>query len=186
MKFRKCIIFERKVPFKEFKNTKSFHLIVCYWIMKVYTLNFTQNLPISMEEAWDFFSSPRNLATITPSMGFHITSELDEKQKMYSGMLIGYKITPLMGIRMNWLTEITYIEHHRYFIDEQRSGPFSLWHHEHHFRKIEYGIEMTDVLNYAIPLGPIGRMANSLIVRNRILDIFKFRELKTTEIFGSY
>lgn len=119
-------------------------------------------------------------------MGFDITSDLGEMQKMYSGMLIGYKITPLMGIRMDWLTEITYIEHHKYFIDEQRSGPFSLWHHQHHFRTIERGIEMTDILNYAIPLGPIGRMANSLIVKDRILDIFNFRKLKTQEIFGDY
>jgi ligand-binding SRPBCC domain-containing protein len=154
--------------------------------MKVYTMRFAQNLPTSMEEAWNFFSSPRNLATITPSMGFHITSDLDEKQKMYSGMLIGYKITPLMGIRMNWLTEITYIEHHKYFIDEQRSGPFSLWHHEHHFRQIERGIKMTDILSYGIPFGPIGRIANSLVVKNRILDIFSFRRLKIDEIFGEY
>jgi len=108
--------------------------------MKVYTLSFEQSLPISMEKAWDFFSSPRNLATITPSMGFHITSNLKEDQKMYPGMLIGYKITPLMGIRMEWLTEITHVEHHQYFIDEQRSGPFALWHHQHHFQTSNEGV----------------------------------------------
>lgn len=154
--------------------------------MKVYTLTFKQNLPTSIEKAWDFFSSPQNLATITPSMGFHITSELSDKEKMYPGMLIGYKITPLMGIRMNWLTEITYIEPHKYFIDEQRSGPFAFWHHQHHFRTIDGGVEMADILNYAVPFGPIGRIANALIVETRILEIFRFRQHKTNEIFGVY
>lgn len=139
-----------------------------------------------MEKAWNFFSSPINLSTITPSMGFHITSEVAEHQKMYPGMLIGYKITPLLGIRMDWLTEITHIEHHKYFIDEQRSGPFALWHHQHHFEATGQGIEMTDILNYALPLGPLGRVANSLIVKDRILEIFSFRKRKTKEIFGEY
>lgn len=119
-------------------------------------------------------------------MGFHITSELSDNERMYPGMLIGYKITPLMGIRMDWLTEITNIEHHKYFIDEQRSGPFAFWHHQHHFKIIDGGIEMTDILNYAIPLGPIGRIANTLIVKDRILEIFSFRKQKTTEIFGRF
>lgn len=103
---------------------------------------------------------------------------------MYPGMLIGYKITPLMGIRMEWLTEITHVEHHQYFIDEQRSGPFALWHHQHHFQTSNEGVKMTDILNYAVPFGPIGRIANSLIVKDRILEIFAFRTQKTKEIFG--
>lgn len=119
-------------------------------------------------------------------MGFHITSKLGDKEEMYPGLLIGYKITPLLGIRMNWLTEITYIEPYKYFVDEQRAGPFSFWHHQHHFRTISGGVEMTDILNYAIPLGPIGRIANTLIVQTRILEIFRFRQLKINEIFGEY
>lgn len=154
--------------------------------MKVYSFKFEQKLPINIEEAWGFFSSPRNLARITPSMGFQIISELNENQKMYPGILIGYKITPLMGIKMNWLTEITHIEHHKYFIDEQRFGPFALWHHQHHFKPINNGIEMTDILNYAIPYGFIGRLANSLIVRKRIQEIFNYRKQMINEIFGEY
>lgn len=154
--------------------------------MKVYSFKFEQKLPINIEEAWDFFSSPRNLARITPSMGFQIISELDENQKMYPGILIGYKITPLMGIKMNWLTEITHIEYHKYFIDEQRFGPFALWHHQHHFKPINTGIEMTDILNYAIPYGFIGRLANTLIVRKRILEIFSYRKQMINEIFGEH
>jgi len=87
---------------------------------------------------------------------------------------------------MDWLIEITYTEHHKYFIDEQRSGSFALWHHQHHVRTINRGIEMTDILKYAIPFGPIGKIANSLIVKERVLEIFNFRKLKTTEIFGDY
>ena len=117
-------------------------------------------------------------------MGFHITSELSDKDKMYPGILIGYKITPLMGIRMNWLTEITYIDPHKYFVDEQRAGPFAFWHHQHHFRTIGAGVEMTDILNYAVPFGPIGRIANALIVKKRILEIFRFRQMKINQIFG--
>ncbi|MGV3705059.1 MAG: SRPBCC family protein [Arcticibacter sp.] len=154
--------------------------------MKVYTLRFAQHLAMPLERAWDFFSSPHNLARITPSMGFKIVSELDENQKMYPGILIGYKITPLLGIKMDWLTEITHIEHHRYFIDEQRFGPFALWHHQHHFEEISGGTKMTDILSYAIPYGIIGKLTHELIVRDRILDIFNYRKQKINELFGEY
>lgn len=154
--------------------------------MKVYTLKFTQRLPISIAEAWDFFSSPGNLAKITPSMGFHITSPIDDEQKMYPGILIGYKITPLFGIKMDWLTEITHIEHQRYFIDEQRFGPFALWHHQHHFEAVTRGVEMTDILNYAIPFGFIGQIAHSMLVKDRIMEIFNYRQKKVDELFGIY
>ncbi len=119
-------------------------------------------------------------------MGFKITSELSGREKIYPGILIGYEITPLFGIRMNWLTEITYIEPYKYFVDEQRSGPFAFWHHQHHFRITDLGVEMIDILNYAVPLGPVGRIANSLIVKKRILEIFSFRHGKIQEIFGEY
>src|SRR6476646_9137245 len=100
--------------------------------MKTYTLNFSQKMPISLAQAWEFFSSPLNLAKITPkSMHFVITSDYSANTKMYEGMLITYKVSPLLGIKMDWMTEITHVKEGQYFIDEQRFGPFALWHHEH-------------------------------------------------------
>lgn len=155
--------------------------------MKIYTLNFEQRIPITLEEAWNFFSSPTNLSKITPSkMEFRITSEYSEDQKMYPGILVSYIITPLAGIKMNWLTEITHIKEKEYFIDEQRFGPYVLWHHQHHFEEITGGVYMKDILTYAIPYGFIGRIANNLIVENKIEEIFKFRKSAIEKLFGIY
>jgi ligand-binding SRPBCC domain-containing protein len=153
--------------------------------MESYRINFKQNLPISLTEAWDFFSSPYNLTKITPDdMTFIVTSELDEQTKMYPGMIITYKVSPLFGIHLNWMTEITQVEHEKYFIDEQRFGPFKFWHHQHHFKAIDGGVEMTDILTYGLPMGIFGQMAHSLFVNNKIKEIFIFREKKTIELFG--
>lgn len=154
--------------------------------MKIYTFKFKQNIPIPVEKAWDFFSSPHNLSNITPSLGFEIKTDLKMDQKMYPGILISYTVSPLLGIKMDWLTEITHISNHDYFIDEQRFGPFKLWHHQHHFREVDGGVEMTDILNYAIPYSFIGRIANQLFVNRKIVEIFSYRELKINEIFGFY
>ncbi len=153
--------------------------------MKSYQLTFKQKLPVSLAQAWDFFSSPQNLAEITPNdMAFIVTSKLDPNEKMYPGMIITYKVSPLLGIKLNWMTEITQVAHERYFIDEQRSGPFRFWHHQHHFKTIPNGVEMTDILTYSLPLGIFGQMAHSLFVRKRLKEIFDFRKAKTTELFG--
>jgi ligand-binding SRPBCC domain-containing protein len=134
-----------------------------------------------------FFSSPLNLAKITPpEMGFIVTSPINPDTKMYPGMIITYKITPLLGIKMNWMTEITHVKEHEYFVDEQRSGPYALWHHQHHFKKIKGGVLMTDQLTYAIPYGPIGVIANKLLVKGQIEKIFKFREKVIVDLFGKY
>lgn len=151
--------------------------------MKIYSFRFTQLIPASLEETWDFFSSPFNLARITPSLGFVITSALEQNQKMYPGILISYTVSPLLGIKMKWLTEITHIREMEYFVDEQRFGPFAFWHHQHHFHPTPDGIFMEDILNYAIPYGVIGRLANSLMVQNKVLEIFKARERLIREIF---
>ena len=109
--------------------------------MKFYSLISEQQLPISLAEAWDFFSSPLNLAKITPKeMQFVVTSDYTAATKMYDGMLITYAITPVLGIKMNWMTEITHVKDGEYFIDEQRFGPYALWHHEHHFKEIKGGV----------------------------------------------
>lgn len=153
--------------------------------MKTYLLKNIQSIPISLTEAWDFFSSPLNLGKITPKeMNFVVTSDFAEDTKMYEGMLITYTITPLFGIKMNWMTEITHIGDGEYFVDEQRFGPFAMWHHEHHFKEIKGGVLMTDILTYAMPLGPAGRFANTVLVGNKVKKIFDFREKAIVELFG--
>lgn len=154
--------------------------------MKSYQIKFTQKLPLSIAAAWDFFSSPANLARITPNdMEFIVTSE-ESEDKMYPGMIITYKVSPLFGIYLNWMTEITQVVPEKYFIDEQRFGPFKFWHHQHHFKAIDDGIEMTDILTYGLPLGILGNMAHKIMVKNKIEEIFTFREKKVMELFGEY
>ncbi|TAE38391.1 MAG: hypothetical protein EAY66_04170 [Sphingobacteriales bacterium] len=153
--------------------------------MKTYTKLFEQKLPISLDEAWDFFSSPLNLSKITPkSMNFIITSDYKKLTKMYAGMLITYKVSPLWGIKMDWVTEITHVKPGEYFIDEQRFGPFALWHHEHHFKAIDGGVLMTDKLIYGVPFGIIGQIANALVVQKQTNDIFSYREKAVEEMWG--
>jgi ligand-binding SRPBCC domain-containing protein len=144
-------------------------------------------MPISLDEAWDFFSSPLNLSKVTPAkMNFVITSDYTKDTKMYEGMVITYKISPLLGIKMDWMTEITHVREKEYFIDEQRFGPYALWHHEHHFETIPNGVKMTDKLYYAIPFGAFGRVANLAFVHKQVKQIFTYREKAVNELFGKY
>ncbi len=155
--------------------------------MKAFHLNFSQRLPIGLTEAWDFFSSPLNLAKITPKeMAFTVTSALQPDEKMYPGMIITYKVSPVAGIKLNWMTEITQVEEHQYFIDEQRFGPYKFWHHQHHFKEIPGGVEMNDILTYGMPMGVLGNIANSVFVAAKLQEIFNFRKQKVTELFGAY
>ncbi|GAB3928323.1 SRPBCC family protein [Mucilaginibacter myungsuensis] len=155
--------------------------------MKTYLFTYEQNMPIPLAQAWDFFSSPLNLAKITPvEMGFTVTSPFNEQTKMYEGMIITYKITPLFGIKMDWMTEITHVKDGQYFVDEQRFGPYALWHHQHHFKEIPGGVHMTDILNYAIPYGPIGTLANAILVKKQVEKIFEHRRKAIIEMFGEY
>ena len=148
-------------------------------------LKTEQQIPISLAEAWDFFSSPLNLKKITPKeMNFVVTSDITTATKMYEGMLITYTITPLLGIKMNWMTEITHVSEGDYFVDEQRFGPYALWHHEHHFKVIKGGVEMTDKLTYGIPFGIFGRLANSLFVGKKVKEIFDYRKNAIEKMFG--
>lgn len=144
-------------------------------------------MPISLDKAWDFFSSPLNLAKITPAeMNFKVTSNYTAETVMYPGMLITYKVSPLMGIKLDWVTEITHVKDKEYFVDEQRFGPYALWHHEHHFKEINGGVHMTDLLTYAIGYGAIGAIANGALVAKKVRDIFKYREKAVIELFGPY
>jgi ligand-binding SRPBCC domain-containing protein len=154
--------------------------------VKTYELQYQTFLPTTLDKAWDFFSSPLNLSKITPpDMGFVVTSGHSEGEKIYAGMIITYTITPLLGIKMNWMTEITHVKEKEYFVDEQRFGPYAMWHHQHHFKQVEGGVQMTDLLHYAIPYGFIGRIANSLIVASKVKKIFDFREEAIAHLFGT-
>jgi len=147
-------------------------------------IKFIQTLPISINEAWDFFSSPKNLNEITPpDMTFVITSEI--LNKMYEGMFITYKVSPFFGIKLNWVTEITHIKDKEFFVDEQRVGPYRIWHHEHHFKVVPGGVEMTDILYYDIGKGLLGFTAGFAFVDDKVKQIFDYRYRKLEEIFGS-
>lgn len=151
--------------------------------MSVHQLQFTQKLPISLEQAWDFFSSPANLSEITPpEMGFVILSE-DKHRKTYQGQIIIYKVSPLLGIPMDWVTEITHCEKPNFFVDEQRFGPYALWHHQHHFKKIDGGVEMSDILTYKLKFGVLGRLLNKILVEQKIKTIFNYRKTKLESLF---
>lgn len=151
--------------------------------MKFYDLKTVQKLPISLQEAWDFFSSPVNLKTITPPyMGFDITSGYEGK--MYPGLIITYKVTPLFGIPMNWMTEITHVKDLEYFVDEQRFGPYKLWHHKHFFKEIPGGVEIVDLVHYVLPFGVLGQIAHPIIVKNKLNEIFDYRYKKLENMFG--
>ncbi len=142
---------------------------------KVYSIKTVQHLPISLQEAWDFFSSPANLSTITPDhLGFQIVSK-HHGEKMYAGQIIEYTVKPVLGIPLYWMTEISHVEDKKYFVDEQRFGPYSLWHHQHHFKETSAGVEMTDIVHYKLPLGILGRLAHCLFVKKQLKQIFDYR-----------
>ena len=153
--------------------------------MKIYTLHTKQNLPISLDEAWDFLSSPKNLKTITPTyMGFNILSGA-EKQ-MFPGQIIQYIVTPVLGIPTKWVTEITHVRDKEYFVDEQRFGPYALWHHKHFLKEIPGGVEMEDIVDYKLPMGILGQMVHPILVKPKLKEIFDYRQKKLIELFGEY
>jgi ligand-binding SRPBCC domain-containing protein len=151
--------------------------------MAINSLKSTLLLPISLEQAWNFFSNPRNLNEITPpDMTFNIISEVPEK--MYEGLIIAYKVSPMLNIPLTWVTEITHIKELSYFVDEQRKGPYRMWHHEHHFREIAGGVKMTDILHYDVGKGFLGSIASTLFVEKRVRHIFDYRAIKLKQLFG--
>ncbi len=151
--------------------------------MKIYQLRQTQAFPITIEKAWEFFSNPRNLPLITPpEMRIEFISDLPEK--MYAGELIIYLVRPILGLPITWVTEITQWNEGTSFVDEQLIGPYKLWHHQHDFRIIPGGVEMTDTVDYALPFGLLGRIAHSMIVKKKLDYIFKFRREYLEKRFG--
>lgn len=153
--------------------------------MKIYTLHKTQKLPISLDKAWEFLSNPKNLKVITPDyMSFDIVSNID--RPLYTGQIIQYIVTPLLGIKTKWVSEITHIEDKKYFVDEQMYGPYSLWHHKHFIKEIDGGVIMEDIIDYKVPLGFLGRLAHPFLVKPKLEEIFNYRQEKLEELFGEY
>lgn len=152
----------------------------------IYQLRTTQKIPATIDQVWDFISSPRNLKKITPEyMGFEITNE-PIADVMYAGMIISYKVKPILGVPMNWVTEITHIKEKEYFVDEQRVGPYALWHHQHKISPIEGGVLMEDIVSYRPPMGILGDIANALMIRKQLQDIFDYRFDAVEREFGKF
>ena len=152
--------------------------------MAFFQLKKEQVVRASLNEVWDFISSPANLKEITPDhMGFDITSG-GIPEKMYPGMIISYKVSPMLGIKLNWVTEITHVVHQNFFVDEQRIGPYKLWHHQHILEEKENGILMKDIVTYAPPFGVLGTMANQLFIKKQLEEIFDYRKKAVDRIFG--
>ena len=144
-------------------------------MMKIYRLTRTQLLPIGLREAWEFFSSPKNLAVITPKKMNFVILTMSGGDTLYPGQIISYKVTVLPLVRLRWVTEITHVQEPNYFADEQRFGPYALWHHKHHFKTVEGGVEMIDEVDYAISLGFLGRLAHFFFVGRAVNRIFDHR-----------
>jgi ligand-binding SRPBCC domain-containing protein len=154
--------------------------------MAFFQFEKTQKINASMKEIWDFISSPANLKEITPSsMGFDITSN-NGSQKMYEGILISYQVKPLFGIKTNWVTEITHINEGISFIDEQRMGPYKMWHHQHFIEEIPGGVLMKDVVSYIPPFGFLGIIAKHLFIEKKLEQIFDFRKVALDKKYGPY
>ena len=136
-----------------------------------------------LETCWEFFSNPANLKLITPEyMGFDVKTETPKE--MYEGLIIAYKVSPLLNIPMEWVTEITHVRDKSFFVDEQRVGPYKLWHHEHHFKEVEGGVEMIDIVSYQPPFGILGKLVHPFIIRPKLEQIFAYRFEKVEDIFN--
>jgi ligand-binding SRPBCC domain-containing protein len=177
------IIYFLVIQIYKIYNKKGYFRILKLKSLKFYQLKRKQKLPISIEKAWTFFSNAKNLKEITPDeMNFTILSGTE--RSIFAGQIIQYKVTPFIGIRIGWVTEITHVKEKKYFVDEQRYGPYSLWHHKHFLKKIKGGVEIEDIIDYKIPFGILGKLAHILFVKNKLKNIFKYRESKLIEIFG--
>lgn len=154
--------------------------------MAVQILHRVQLIPAPLDKVWSFFADPDNLPRITPPDMKFVTLSSSQGERIYPGQLIEYKLRPLPWFRTRWLTEITQVEEGHYFVDEQRRGPYRLWHHQHHFRKIEGGVEMTDLVHYMVPFGVFGDLANAFFVRRRLEEVFLYRRQVVESIFGAF
>ena len=153
---------------------------------KVYSLYSKQNVPAPIGDVWKFFSDASNLLNITPPhLNLKVTNEI-YGDEVYAGQVMTYKVKPLLGIPFSWMTEIRHVEPLKYFVDEQRKGPYKLWHHQHHFKTIEGGTEMIDIVHYRLPMGLLGSMANEWMIKKELRKIFSYRYNKIIELFGEW
>ena len=151
--------------------------------MGLHRFETRQVAPIGLDEAWEFFSDPRNLAVITPpEMAFEVASPLPER--MHPGLIVVHRVRPLFGLPVTWVTEITQLVEGELFVDEQRFGPYRFWHHQHHFRPVEGGVEIGDIVHYSVPLGPLGDVLNRLLIADRVRAIFEYRRAVLERRFG--
>ena len=152
--------------------------------MAFYQKQVNQVIKASIDEVWDFISSPKNLKEITPEyMGFDITSQ-DTPEKVYPGLVITYKVKPIAGIKTTWVTEITQVKDKVYFVDEQRVGPYKIWHHQHFISPIENGsVLMKDIISYSPPFGFLGSIANSILIKKKLSEIFDYRRIAMEKRF---
>jgi ligand-binding SRPBCC domain-containing protein len=149
----------------------------------LHTFRTIQRFPVPVETVWDFISNPKNLAVITPpDMGFKTIS--GDEHAMFPGQIIHYTVTPLFGLKIEWVTEITHVEHKKFFVDEQRYGPYAFWHHKHFVKEIPTGAEMEDIVHYKLPLGALGNLFHAMLVKPKLEKIFAFRSAKLRELFG--
>jgi ligand-binding SRPBCC domain-containing protein len=152
--------------------------------MAFYQFQSTQCFNNSVEELWDFISNPKNLKAITPEyMGFDITSK-NLPDRMYEGMIITYKVSPVLGIKNTWVTEIKHVKDQEYFVDEQRVGPYKVWHHQHFLEATIEGTKMMDIVSYEPPFGFIGKIANGLVIEKKLKEIFSYRTKALNQIFN--
>ncbi|MFT5819128.1 MAG: ligand-binding SRPBCC domain-containing protein [Crocinitomix sp.] len=152
--------------------------------MAFYQKQVSQVVNGSLDAVWDFISSPKNLKEITPDyMGFDISSK-NTPEKMYPGLVISYKVKPLAGIKTTWVTEITQVSDKKYFVDEQRVGPYKMWHHQHIIEPMENGnVLMRDIISYCPPFGFLGAIANRLLIQNKLNEIFDYRRIALEKRF---
>ena len=151
----------------------------------IHQIKKEQFLNASIEDVWGFVSSPKNLKKITPDyMNFVIKSK-NREEKIYPGMIICYKVSPLLKIPTSWVTEITHVEKNKLFVDEQRVGPYKIWHHEHLFKQEEKGVLMIDIISYKLPFGILGRLVNYFFIDKKINKIFNYRYDRMKEIFNT-
>jgi len=150
----------------------------------IHYLHRVQVIPAPLEQVWEYFATPANLNEMTPpDMKFEIIAGGDER--MYAGQIIEYRVEFVRGLRSLWLTEIAHVDDGRYFVDEQRVGPYRFWYHEHHFEPMEAGVKMTDRVTYAAPFGLLGDIVTALWIRRRLDGVFDYRSQKIVDLFGA-
>ena len=150
--------------------------------MSLTQLFYEQKINTDIDKLWKFISSPKNLSKITPRyMDFKIQTEIPNE--MYEGLIISYTVKPILGIKMNWVTEITHIKDKKYFVDEQRKGPYKMWHHEHILLETDNGIIMKDIISYIPPFGILGKILNKLFIKRQVSEIFNYRTEVLKKIF---